>query len=188
MGLARRIIPIAGVLLSVAGPLDAQRVVMVRPDALRGTDVGDAIPEQESFLQSMLKLVDEPMTLHLVSGVYNLKPESFIPPDGSGKPKESTAGLIVSHPGLRLEGDSAGAVILVAHSPVGVLFKDCEDCGISGVTILIRVGRPGQGMAVVGINSVFRVDNCRVIVEGESQGDPGTTCRLTDLPSYPPTD
>jgi hypothetical protein len=161
---------VAAVALS-AGDLFAQRVVAVRPDALRGTEVGTEIPEQESFLQSMMELVDEPMELRLAPGVYNLKPFAYA--DSTCRSCQArdggdgaSVGMIISGGGIHLVGGSPELVTIVTHSTHGLLFLDCENCGISGVTIVTGDLEGADATTALTVSrSSIEVSDCVVLVD-----------------------
>ncbi len=122
----------------LASPLAGQRVVAVRPDARLGEEV--SLPSQESFLQSIMKLVDEPAEIRLAPGVYNFKPQVFIDSSCGNCQDASTdvnasVGMIVSGTGIKLVGASPDSVVIVTNAGYGLLFEDCSDCSLSGVTV-----------------------------------------------------
>ena len=161
-----RLAPLVPLFLAILTPLGAQQVVAVRPDAPLGAEVG--IPDQESFLQSIMKLVDAPVEIRLASGIYNFKPASFVEATCGNCQDPDTevlasVGMVVSGRGIRLVGASPDSVVFVTNAGYGLLFEDCQDCGLSGVTITggVRDGDPqATDGAVVVRRSSVELQNC----------------------------
>jgi hypothetical protein len=106
----------------------------------------------------------------LMPGFYELKPQTYIDPscgncEEPDTPIRATAGLIISGKGIVIEGspDDPGSVILSTGAGYGILFEDCVDCVLRGVTVTGGVRDEDKratdaGIVVRGGN--VRIENC----------------------------
>jgi hypothetical protein len=79
-------------------------------------------------------------TIRLAPGVYDLAPEPYTEPTCGNCPEESTAvtatvGMIVKGDDLRILGPGDGEAVIRTHAGYGILFEDCHNCAMSGVTV-----------------------------------------------------
>jgi hypothetical protein len=106
----------------------------------------------------------------LMPGDYTLEPETYIDPscgncEEPDTPVRATVGLRVSGVGIVIEGspEDPGAVVLSTGAGYGILFDNCVDCVLRGVTITGGVRDEDQRATDAGIvvrNGSVRIENC----------------------------
>lgn len=75
----------------------------------------------------------------------------------------TTVGLRVSGRGVRIVGAGSGSTVIRTRSGVGILFEDCEDCSIAGVTITDGERDPSDAATNAAISvrqSSVRISDC----------------------------
>jgi hypothetical protein len=112
--------------------------------------------------------------LVLAPGQYELTVQPYVDPtcgncEDPQTPVAATVGLRIAGRGIDIQGEDA---TIVTHAGYGLLFEDCEDCRLEGVTITGGV-RDADGnatdAAVVARRSTLTVEDCRIV---DNVGDP----------------
>jgi hypothetical protein len=144
----------------------------------------------ESLGAAILRAAARPGTvLELAPGDYSLSPTPYTDPtcgncEDPKQPIPATLGARVSGEGVVLRGPGAagadssrGEARIVTHAGYGLLFEDCRDCRIEGVTVTGGVrdtcGRATDA-AIVVRRSTLTIDRCRI---AENIGDSATVAR-----------
>jgi hypothetical protein len=106
----------------------------------------------------------------LLPGHYHLSPMKYIEGrcgncEDPNTTVEATAGLVVSGRGITIRGggDSYGDVVIRTGAGYGILFEDCRDCRLEGVTVTGGIrdfDSNATDAAVVVKNSTVRIENC----------------------------
>jgi hypothetical protein len=106
----------------------------------------------------------------LMPGHYTLKPEIYIDPscgncEEPDTPVKATAGLVVSGVGIVIEGspEDPGSVVLSTGAGYGIVFDDCVDCVLRGVTVTGGIRDEDQRATDAGVvvrNGSVRIENC----------------------------
>jgi len=79
-------------------------------------------------------------TFRLQQGVYPLTPKPYQEdlcgncPDAT-TPVTATVGLLVKGNGIRILGPETGEAVIQTGAGYGILFEDCQDCELNGVTV-----------------------------------------------------
>ena len=153
-----------------AGPESA------RPDTIR-VDVTDTTvqvgggmtPEMMGqLLRRVTDAIDEGAQIRLLPGRYVLAPVAFTDSacgncEDPSEDVPATYGLRISGTRVRLIGDHADSVVIETNAGYGILFEDCRDCELVGVTITGGVRDPdgrATDAAVVVRNSDVVLRDC----------------------------
>ncbi|MCB1161974.1 right-handed parallel beta-helix repeat-containing protein [bacterium] len=86
-------------------------------------------------------------------------------------PATATLGLRVAGQGIVFEGTDPAATVIHTNAGYGLLFEDCEDCVLRGVTLTDGVRDPDPNAtdaAIVARRSTLRIEDC---VIGPNLGD-----------------
>lgn len=161
------------VALSACGA-GAPSEVVVHPDAV--SNVGGRATGGPSNLQTALASHDGPVRFVLSNGHYFLEPSEYEDPlcANCADPTErvpATLGLRVSGRGIELVGANADSVVIHTNAGYGLLFEECENCLLSGVTVTDGVRDPDGRASDAGIvvrASTVRIEECRIT---ENLGD-----------------
>ncbi|MFH1143352.1 MAG: right-handed parallel beta-helix repeat-containing protein [Candidatus Eisenbacteria bacterium] len=108
--------------------------------------------------------------LELAPGRYDLSPTAYTDPScgncqDPAQAIPATLGLRISGDALLLRGAGMDSVTIVTHAGYGLLFEDCRDCRMEGVTVTggerDTSGRATDA-AVVVRRSALALDRCRI--------------------------
>lgn len=115
----------------------------------------------------------------LMPGDYNLSPRAFVDStcgncEDPAVPVDATVGLVISGVGIVIEGspENPGGVVIHTNAGYGILFEDCRDCVLRGVTItggLRDQDGKATDAAIVVRNSTVKIEGC---VIRDNIGDP----------------
>jgi len=91
-------------------------------------------------LHEVLAEPRERVSIVLAPGEYHLTPTSAVDStcgncEDPSKMVPMTVGLLVSGKEIWILGPDSGEAIIYTHAGYGVFFKDCDECGIAGITI-----------------------------------------------------
>jgi hypothetical protein len=122
-----------GFLAIVIAAVIASRVM--RGGGFENIDV--STPQQ---FQDVLSQPRERVTVVLAPGEYHLTPAAAVDStcgncEDAGEMTPITVGVQVSGDKVWIIGPDRGEATIYTHAGYGIFFKDCEDCGIAGVTI-----------------------------------------------------
>jgi hypothetical protein len=137
--------------------------IRVAPDRLPGT-AGTA----SGSLDRAVAALTGPAVLLLVPGHYVLEPAAYTDPtcgncEDAAETVPATLGLRVSGRGITLRGSHRDSVFIHTRAGYGVLFEDCDDCSISGVTITDGVRDPdgrATNAGIVARRSRVAIERC----------------------------
>ena len=140
-----------------------QEVVRCSPDTFLG--------EVESRMGEDGRLAAGSVFL-MQAGHYRLQPEPYREDrcgncEDPSTPVDATVGLRLSGRGIVLEADDPGGVVIHTDAGYGLLFEDCTDCVLRGVTITggIRDADPNATDAAVVVKTgSVRIEDC--VIEG----------------------
>lgn len=147
------LVVVAGACLRDGGP----RVVSVSAGA-----------DGSSDLQAVLDGLEGPARVELAPGTYRLSPVDHEEPTCANCPDpamavRATRGLRVTGRGIHLTGGDPEAVVIETNAGYGILFQDCEDCALEGLTVTGGVrdrDANASDAAVVVQRSTVRVEGC----------------------------
>lgn len=120
--------------------------------------------------------------LRLAPGDYTLEPETYLDPTCGNcadphRPVPATLGLRVSGADVTIAGPGADLARLHTRAGYGLLFEDCADCRLSGVTVT-GGARDTCGLAtdaaIVVRRSRLAIERCRI---AGNLGDSATVAR-----------
>ena len=175
-------------LLTILGSLTAEgaepRIVRVAPPS-------SPDPAAYHDLGAAIAVVREGGIVELAPGVYNLSPRIYRDTTCGNCEAESTrvlatVGLRVSGKNIRIVGPGDGAAgpgstrpsaVIRTFSGYGILFEDCQDCVLQGVTVTEGkrdTSRNATDAAIVVKRSRVTIEQCRL--EG-NLGDSTTVAR-----------
>lgn len=121
-------------------------------------------------------------TIRLLPGDYHLGPSAYVDPtcgncEDPARPVQATLGLRVAGRSIYLQGSSRDEVRIHTHAGYGILFEDCANCRMSGVTVTDGV-RDTSGLAtdaaVLARRSTLTLSDCRF---SENIGDSAVIAR-----------
>lgn len=129
---------LGAVLLTVAlgtaalPPARAAEVPVAPPDSAAADSVGT--------LEDAVAQAGPGTVIRLAPGIYDLTAEPYTEPTCGNCPVESTqvaatVGMIVKGDDLRILGPGDGQAVIRTHAGYGILFEDCHNCAMSGVTV-----------------------------------------------------
>lgn len=109
-------------------------------------------------------------TIRLSPGIYELTPVPYTEPtcgncQDPNVAVETTVGLGVSGVGIRILGARDGETVIRTNAGYGILFQDCRDCAISGVTVTGGVRSPSPAATDAGIvvkRSTVTIEDCQI--------------------------
>jgi 2,3-bisphosphoglycerate-dependent phosphoglycerate mutase len=116
------------------------------------------VPTAPSTLQRAVAATRGPVRLVLAPGRYRLAPSAHTDPTCGNCPDAAetvpaTVGLHVRGSGMVIEGSHPDSVVIETNAGYGILFDDCADCVLRGVTITGGTrdadGRATSGAVVV---------------------------------------
>lgn len=119
-------------------------------------------------LQAMLDTLRGPLTLELAPGDYHLEAVDYTDPacgnceDGSEE-VPATRGLKIEGSGIHLRATSARETAIHTHAGYGVLFDECEDCSLSGITVTDGIRDPDGRATDAGVvvrGGTVRLSDC----------------------------
>jgi hypothetical protein len=114
---------------------------------VRGADAGETVvaasPDSAKAGADLVRtvtLASPGSVIHLEAGVYDLKPRAYFEPTCGNCEAETTrvnatAGLTVRGNDVHLVGPLTGEAVIRTHAGYGVLFEDCRECGMKGITV-----------------------------------------------------
>lgn len=111
------------------------------------------------------------LTIHLLPGDYHLAPQDYSDPTCGNcqDPDQSvpaTLGVRISGRRVHLRGQDPAEVRIHTHAGYGLLFEDCQDCRLAGLTVTGGVrdtsGRATDA-AVVVRRSRVTIHDCRIV-------------------------
>lgn len=127
------------------------------------------LDEMENSAVGPGRLADH-SNLLLMPGEYSLAPEIYLDPscgncEEPDTPVRATVGLKISGKGIVIEGSPGdpGSVVLSTGAGYGILFEDCVDCVLRGVTVTGGVRDPDKRATDAGIvvrRSTVKIENC----------------------------
>ncbi len=144
------------------------QVVRVAPDAPLDAPLEPGTESRR--LQDAVEGLEGPARIALRPGHYYLTPVAF-EETTCGNCEElrtrvsATRGLRVSGRGIELRGGDADSVVIHTNAGYGVLFEDCLDCGLRGVTVTDGRRDPdgrATDAAVVVRSSSVALRDCRL--------------------------
>lgn len=157
---------LSGVLLTagIRTPARAAEVLVAPP----GASVQGAVTVTD--LQSVLTRVEPQTVIRLSPGTYDLHARPYSEPtcgncQQAATRVEATVGLRVSGQGIRIEGAGDGEAVIRTHAGYGILFDNCTDCSLGGVTVTGGQRDPdphATDAAVVAKQSRVTVENCLI--------------------------
>jgi len=135
--------------------------------AAGGGDVADVAP---SALPGVLAGLAGPARVELGPGRHVLAPVQREEPtcancEAAQTPVTASVGLRVTGKGIVLVGAGAGRTILDTRSGYGVLFEDCQDCRLEGVTVTGGIRDADANASDAGIvveRSTVTVRDCEI--------------------------
>lgn len=150
-------------LLAVAAPAPWAAEVRVSP---KGSGGSSSSPD----LASAVTGAAPGTVVRLERGTYDLAPAPYVESTCGNCEAESTlvlasVGLRVSGVGIRIQGPESGEAVIRTHAGYGILFEDCTDCVLSGITLTGGVRDTSinaTDAAVVVKRSRVTVENCRI--------------------------
>ena len=157
------------VLLAVAAP-------PARAEEVRVSPKGSAGSPSSPDLASAVTGAAPGTVIRLERGTYDLTPAPYVEYtcgncEVESTRVEATVGLRVSGEGIRIQGPEGGDAVIRTHAGYGILFEDCMDCALSGITLTGGVRDTSENAtdaAVVVKRSRVTVENCRIL---ENIGD-----------------
>jgi hypothetical protein len=142
------------------------RHVRVPPDRLAGApDAGEA-----GSLGRAIATATGPTVFVLSPGEYVLEPTMYVDPscgncENPAEPVPATLGLRITGRGITLRGLHRDSVVIHTRAGYGLLFEDCADCSLSGVTVTSGT-RDTDGRAtsagVVVRRSTVTLEDCTI--------------------------
>ncbi|MFN0152201.1 MAG: right-handed parallel beta-helix repeat-containing protein [bacterium] len=143
-------------------------VVTVEPSRALGTSLDAKRPTSD--LQGLLSRLDGPVEIQLMPGHYDLAAFPFndlacIDCDIPSMGAIATAGLRVRGRQIKIIGAAPESVFIHTNAGYGILFDECDDCVLRGVTITdgVRDGDPGAvSAAVVVRNARVKIEGCAI--------------------------
>ncbi len=158
-----------GLLVSLcAGCGEGTSSLRVEPDEpLRRTPSAATSP---SNLQRALSDLDGPVRVLLAPGRYSLAASPYEDPtcgncEDPATPVAASVGLRVTGRGIELVGAAVDSVVVHTNAGYGILFEDCENCALRGITVTGGVRDPdGQATdgAVVVRRSSVTLERCHI--------------------------
>lgn len=120
------------------------------------------------LLRRVTDAIDEGAQIRLLPGRYVLQPVAFVDTlcgncEDPGEDVPATYGLRISGVNVRLIGDHPDSVTIITNAGYGVLFEDCHQCELRGVTITGGARDPdgrATDAAVVVRNSDVVIRDC----------------------------
>ena len=121
-------------------------------------------------------------SIAIAPGSYDLSPVPYTDPscgncEDPAEPVPATLGLRVEGDGLSITGTGMDSVTVFTHAGYGILFENCSNCRIAGVTVT-GGERDTSGKAtdagVVVRRSTVAIERCRI---AENIGDSATVAR-----------
>jgi hypothetical protein len=108
--------------------------------------------------------------IRLAPGTYDLTPQPYRETtcgncEEPNTPVDATVGLLVTGEGLRIMGSREGESVVRTHAGYGILFEDCRDCALVGVTVTGGVRDPSPqatDAAIVVKRSKVSVLDCTI--------------------------
>ncbi|MCK4414676.1 MAG: right-handed parallel beta-helix repeat-containing protein [Candidatus Eisenbacteria sp.] len=173
-----------------AGHVPSGEVTTLKPDAAGHAPSGEAImlqpgvpghpPSGADLQQAVARAATIPgVTIAIPSGEYHLVPQPYLDPtcgncEDSGRSIPATLGLRITGEGITIRGTNADSVVIHTHAGYGLLFEDCIDCRLEGVTVT-GGERDTSGMAtdaaIVVRRSSLTIHRCWI---SENLGDSAT--------------
>ncbi|HSJ08311.1 MAG TPA: right-handed parallel beta-helix repeat-containing protein, partial [Longimicrobiales bacterium] len=144
----------------------APRSTSVSPDAA----LAAATPTATGALGRALAVARPGATIRLGPGHYYLEPAAYTDPscgncENASDTVPATLGLRISGTGIRIEGVHRDSVIIHTRAGYGLLFEDCDDCALSGVSVTGGI-RDADGRAtdaaIVVRRSTVAITDCAV--------------------------
>lgn len=159
----------------------AWAVLAVSPQAVAGSGVPSAAPAFDLAAKIAAAAAKPGTVIDLPPGDYRLSPMPYTDPtcgncEDPNQAVPATLGLRVSGLGIVIRGPGVGAdgarpdssqgeARILTHAGYGLLFEDCRDCRIEGVTVTGGVrdtsGRATDAAIVVRRSSVA-IERCRI--------------------------
>lgn len=92
------------------------------------------------ILRRVTDAIDEGAEIRLLPGTYVLEPVAFVDStcgncEDADEHVPATYGLRISGTRVRLVGAHADSVVIVTNAGYGILFDDCAECEMSGITV-----------------------------------------------------
>lgn len=145
-------------------PARAAEVLVAPP----GASVQGAVTVTD--LQSVLTRIEPQTTVRLSPGVYELHSHPYTEPtcgncEQAATRVEATAGLRVTGRGVRIVAAGDGEVEIRTRAGYGILFENCTDCTLGGVTVTggVRDRDPhATDAAVVVKQGRVTIENCLI--------------------------
>ncbi|MBP6875939.1 MAG: right-handed parallel beta-helix repeat-containing protein [Candidatus Eisenbacteria bacterium] len=118
----------------------------------------------------------------MAPGTYRLSPSAYLDStcgncEDPAETVPATVGLRISSPLLRIKGSSPDSVIIYTQAGYGLLFEDCENCALQGVSVTggerDTSGKATDAAIVVRRSNVV-IENCRI---EENLGDSATVAK-----------
>lgn len=167
-------------LLGLVGCGDGPEVT-VEPDVPPGAEVPG--PAGPSSLQRALEKAGDRATLRLRPGHYVLAPEPYTDPscgncEDPEQTVEASVGLRLQGGPIRIVGSSAEETVIHTGAGYGILFDECNDCSLEGVTVTggaRDADERATDAAVVVRESEVRIANC---ILQDNIGDPDAVRRV----------
>jgi hypothetical protein len=121
-------------------------------------------------------------TIHLEPGDYHLTPNAYTDPtcgncEDPNQPVAATLGLRISGDRITLQGDDPDLVRIHTHAGYGLLFEDCTDCRIEGVTVTggeRDTSGNATDAAIVARRTTLTISRCRI---ADNTGDSATVAQ-----------
>lgn len=131
------------------------------------------------LLRRVTDAIDEGAEIRLLPGRYVLEPVAFVDTscgncEDPGEDVPATYGLRISGTRVRLVGAHADSVVIETRAGYGILFEDCSDCELRGLTVTGGARDPDSratDAAVVVRNSDVVLRDC---VLRDNLGDSAT--------------
>lgn len=157
VGLTRRALLWAALPLA---PFLGAAVYACGPSADAGPPIVEVHAESDggTGLQALLDTLSGPARLRLAPGHYVLSPVDYTDPacgncQDATETVPATRGLRLAGDSITLEGDpdDPDAVVLETRSGYGVLFDDCRNCGLRGITVTGGIRDPDGRATDAGV-------------------------------------
>ena len=146
--------------------------ITVEPDVPWGGERGAT-----GALDRALAGLTGPTIVELEPGHYFLDTEPYRDPscgncEDPAQPVDGTTGLVISGTGITIAGSNPDSVVLHTGAGYGIVFQDCADCVLRGITVTDGVRDPDPRATNGGIvvrSSSVTLQRCRV---RDNIGDP----------------